>query len=225
MNMSKKKKIFTIIIIACMALALCACSKLKSTLPPLPTPRSETPAPAVDFFPQPEVTTDVFAPPVPTMDTMPAPTAEIPAQMPTPPVMTPIPTPAPTPDPTPEPTPEPPREDPNTPHLFIENQTLPESMPRYGVADLYGEIYTDKGVIAMVTGRIFSNDSGEDVQICNFYPYTNTFSLAGTVNAQLIFGVLEPGSYTYIVSAIAENESYSSGSVVLIEHGFQIYYD
>ena len=148
-----------------------------------------------------------------------------PDQMPTPPVMTPIPTPAPTPDPTPEPTPEPPREDPNTPHLFIENQTLPESMPRYGVADLYGEIYTDKGVIAMVTGRIFSNDSGEDVQICNFYPYTNTFSLAGTVNAQLIFGVLEPGSYTYIVSAIAENESYSSGSVVLIEHGFQIYYD
>ena len=69
------------------------------------------------------------------------------------------------------------------------------------------------------------NDSGEDVQICNFYPYTTAFSLAGTVNAQLIFGVLEPGSYTYVVSAIAENESYSSGSVVLIEHGFQIYYD
>ena len=109
--------------------------------------------------------------------------------------------------------------------MFIENQTLPESMPRGGVADLYGDIYTDKGLIAMVTGRIFSNDSGEDVQICNFYPYTNTFSLAGTVNAQLIFGVLEPGSYTYIVTAIAENDSYSSGSVVLIEHGFQIYYD
>ena len=75
--------------------------------------------------------------------------------------------------------------------------------------------------IALTVARI----SGEDVQICNFYPYTNTFSLAGTVNAQLIFGVLEPGSYTYIVTAIAENDSYSSGSVVLIEHGFQRYYD
>ena len=220
MNMIGKKKILAIFIIACMVFALCACSKLRSTLPPLPTPRTETPAPTVDIFSQPEVTADVFAP-APTMDTMPAPSVEVPAGMPAPPVMTP----APTPVPTPEPTPEPPREDPNTPHLYIENETLPQSMPRYGVAELYGDIYTDKGVIAMVTGRIFSNDSGEDVQICNFYPYTDTFSLAGTVNAQLIFGVLEPGSYTYIVSAIAENDSYSSGSVVLIEHGFQIYYD
>ena len=220
MNVINKKKILTVFIIACMALMLCACSKLKNTLPPLPTPRTETPAPTVDIFSQPAVTADVFAP-APTTDPMPAPTAELPAQMPVPPVVTP----APTPVPTPEPTPEPPREDPNTPHLFIENETLPQSMPRYGVADLYGDIYTDKGVIAMVTGRIYSNDSGEDVQVCNFYPYTNTFSLAGTVNAQLIFGVLEPGSYTYVVSAIAENESYSSGSVVLIEHGFQIYYD
>lgn len=220
MNMIKKKKILTVFIVACMALTLCACSKLKSTLPPLPTPRTETPAPTVDVFSQPEVTADVFAP-APTMDTMPAPSVEVPAGMPAPPVVTP----APTPVPTPEPTPELPREDPNTPHLYIENETLPQSMPRYGVAELYGDIYTDKGVIAMVTGRIFSNDSGEDVQICNFYPYTDSFSLAGTVNAQLIFGVLEPGSYTYIVSAIAENDSYSSGSVVLIEHGFQIYYD
>ena len=220
MNMIKKKKILTVFIVACMALTLCACSKLKSTLPPLPTPRTETPAPTMDVFSQPEVTADVFAP-APTMDTMPAPSVEVPAGMPAPPVVTP----APTPVPTPEPTPEPPREDPNTPHLYIENETLPQSMPRYGVAELYGDIYTDKGVIAMVTGRIFSNDSGEDVQICNFYPYTDSFSLTGTVNAQLIFGVLEPGSYTYIVSAIAENDSYSSGSVVLIEHGFQIYYD
>ena len=220
MNMIKKKKILTVFIVACMALTLCACSKLKSTLPPLPTPRTETPAPTMDVFSQPEVTADVFAP-APTMDTMPAPSVEVPAGMPAPPVVTP----APTPVPTPEPTPEPPREDPNTPHLYIENETLPQSMPRYGVAELYGDIYTDKGVIAMVTGRIFSNDSGEDVHICNFYPYTDSFSLAGTVNAQLIFGVLEPGSYTYIVSAIAENDSYSSGSVVLIEHGFQIYYD
>jgi len=209
------KRLLCAFVVVCMMCLLGACSRILDKLPPLPTPTTETPAP----------TTDVFAMPEATM--LPAPGAEtVPeAAVPPAPIPTPEPTPLPTPEPTPMPTPEPPREDPNIPHLFIENETLPESMPRGGVADLYGDIYTDKGLIAMVTGRIFSNDSGEDVQICNFYPYTNTFSLAGTVNAQLIFGVLEPGSYTYVVTAIAENDSYSSGSVILIEHGFQIYYD
>ena len=206
MSRIKVKRLLCAFVVVCMICFLGACSRILDKLPPLPTPAPEMPAPTTDIFTE---------PPAPSAE--PIPVATVPP--------TPIPTPAPTPEPTPVPTPEPPREDPNTPHLFIENETLPESMPRGGVADLYGDIYTDKGLIAMVTGRIFSNDSGEDVQICNFYPYTNTFSLAGTVNAQLIFGVLEPGSYTYIVTAIAENDSFSSGSVVLIEHGFQIYYD
>lgn len=201
------KRLLCAFAVICMICLLGACSHIRDKLPPLPTPTTETPAPTMDIFAAPEETVP------PTPSAAPVPAATVP------------PTPTPAPVPTPMPTPEPPREDPNTPHLFIENETLPESMPRGGVADLYGDIYTDKGLIAMVTGRIFSNDSGEDVQICNFYPYTNTFSLAGTVNAQLIFGVLEPGSYTYIVTAIAENDSFSSGSVVLIEHGFQIYYD
>ena len=207
MRRIKMKRLLCAFAVICMICLLGACSRVRDKLPPLPTPTTETPAPTTDIFAAPKET----VPPAPSAEPVPA--ATVP------------PTPMPTPEPTPMPTPEPPREDPNTPHLFIENQTLPESMPRGGVADLYGDIYTDKGLIAMVTGRIFSNDSGEDVQICNFYPYTNTFSLAGTVNAQLIFGVLEPGSYTYVVTAIAENDSYSSGSVVLIEHGFQIYYD
>ena len=210
MRKIRLKRLLCAVAAVCMVCFLGACSSIMSKLPPLPTPSAETPAPTIDIFAVPETP----APPAP-----PAPSTEpVPAEI--------VPsTPMPTPEPTPVPTPEPPLEDPNIPHLFIENETLPESMSRYGVADLYGDIYTDRGVIAMVTGRIYSNDSGEDVQICNFYPYTNTFSLAGTVNAQLIFGLLEPGSYTYIVSAIAENDSYSSGSVVLIEHGFQIYYD
>ncbi len=211
MRRIKMKRLLCAFVAVCMMCLLGACSRILDKLPPLPTPASETPVSTTDIFAAPEGT----VPPAPSAEPVPA--ATVPP--------TPIPTPEPTPEPTPMPTPEPPREDPTTPHLFIENQTLPESMPRGGVADLYGDIYTDKGLIAMVTGRIFSNDSGEDVQICNFYPYTNTFSLAGTVNAQLIFGVLEPGSYTYVVTAIAENDSYSSGSVVLIEHGFQIYYD
>jgi hypothetical protein len=97
-------------------------------------------------------------------------------------------------------------------------------MAQYGVADLLGEIYTDKGVIAQVCGRIYNNDSGQNEQICMYYPYAQYFSLGGTVNANLIFGMLEPGHYTYIVSAIAENNSYSSGEKVLIEHAFEIYY-
>ena len=210
MRKIRLKRLLCAVAAVCMVCFLGACSSVMSKLPPLPTPSTETPAPTIDIFAVPETP----APPAP-----PAPSTEpVPAEIVPP-------TPMHTPEPTPVPTPEPPLEDPNIPHLFIENETLPESMPRYGVADLYGDIYTDRGVIAMVTGRIYSNDSGEDVQICNFYPYTNAFSLAGTVNAQLIFGLLDPGSYTYIVSAIAENDSYSSGSVVLIEHGFQIYYD
>ena len=213
MRRIKMKRLLCAFVVVCMISLLGACSRIVDKLPPLPTPTTETPAPTTDIFAAPEET----VPPVPSAEPVPA--ATVPPAPPAPPA------PMSTPEPTPMPTPEPPREDPNIPHLFIENETLPESMPRGGVADLYGDIYTDKGLIAMVTGRIFSNDSGEDVQICNFYPYTNAFSLAGTVNAQLIFGVLEPGSYTYIVTAIAENDSYSSGSVVLIEHGFQIYYD
>ena len=125
--------------------------------------------------------------------------------------------------PVPVPTPTPYVEDPNIPHLFIEGETLPQSMGQYGVAELYGNIYTDKGVIAMVWGRIVDAD-GVVVQNCKYYPYTDSFSLAGTVNAELHFAVLEPGHYAYVVSAIAENNSYSSGEKVLIEHPFEIYY-
>ena len=157
MSRIKVKRLLCAFVVVCMICLLGACSRVLDKLPPLPTPTTETPAPTTDIFTE---------PPAPSAE--PVPVATVPP--------TPIPTPAPTPEPTPMPTPEPPREDPNTPHLFIENETLPESMPRGGVADLYGDIYTDKGLIAMVTGRIFSNDSGEDVQICNFYPYTNTFS-------------------------------------------------
>lgn len=131
--------------------------------------------------------------------------------------------------PSPASTPDP-AEDPNTPHLFIENVTYPKDMPHGSALEVYGDIYTDKGVIAMVSGYIVDADgnrlvdaAGNVIQSNNFYPYTETFSLAGTVNAVLKFGELKPGIYTYIVSAIAENDSFSSGSVTLIEHTFEVY--
>lgn len=202
------KKQLVILIVMCMACMLGACSRIKSIeLPPLPTPSAETPAP----------TADPFAPTLPAEAQTPAP---VPTMFPVP---SPVSTPVPTPEPTPVPTPTPFVEDPNIPHLFIEGETLPQSMGQYGVADLYGNIYTDKGVIAMVWGRIVDAD-GVIVQNCKYYPYTDSFSLAGTVNAELHFAVLEPGHYAYVVSAIAENNSYSSGEKVLIEHPFEIYY-
>ena len=207
----KPKKNFSILLLLGLVLLLGACSRIAGIdIPPLPTPRDE----------QPEAAAPVqTVPPLPPTPAAP----EFSLAPVTPPPAPPV-TPSPTPVPTPDPTPEPVQEDPNVPHLRIENATLPQSMEPYGVVNLQGEIYTDKGVIAQVCGRIYNNDTGQNDQICMYYPYEPYFSLAGTVNAKLIFGVLEPGHYSYIVSAIAENNSFSSGEQVLIEHAFEIYY-
>ncbi len=114
-------------------------------------------------------------------------------------------------------------ENPNAPHLYIEGATYPESMGQGGIAMLVGQIYVDKGVIVQVVGRIV-DENGSNIQQCVYYPYVSTFSLAGTVNAELVFGLLEPGDYRYIVSAIAENNSYTNGEEILIDHSFTIYY-
>lgn len=122
-----------------------------------------------------------------------------------------------------EPMPEPTPEDPNIPHLFIDGATYPENMTQGGIAQLLGEIYTDKGVIALVRGCIL-DENGTAVQQCNDFPYEPRYSLAGTVNAKLVFGQLQPGHYRYVVTAIAEYNSYSNGEEVLIDHPFEIYY-
>lgn len=126
-------------------------------------------------------------------------------------------------EPAPEAMPEPTPEDPNIPHMYMDGATYPESMTQGGIAQLLGDIYTDKGVIALVRGCIV-DENGTNVQQCNFFPYEPHFSLAGTVNAKLVFGQLQPGSYRYVVTAIAENNSYSNGEEVLIDHPFEIYY-
>ena len=208
------KRLFCVALVWGTLCLLGACSRLeriKNDIPPLPRPGQASAAPTADVFIQPA-----------------APQFSDPGQQAPPntepvPVPTPAPTPFPTPVPTPVPTPEPPREDPNTPHLFIDNATYPEDMPQYSSVNLMGEIYTDKGVIAMVWGRILDAD-GEIVQNCKFYPYTNYFSLAGTVNAELLFGMLEPGHYAYVVSAVAENNSFTNGEEILIEQPFEVFY-
>ena len=192
----KIKRIAVILLAAC-CLLLCGCSRLaRITLPPLPTPVVETPTPSPTATPEPT--------PVPT------------------PVPTPEPTPEPEPEPTPVPTPEP--EDVNTPHLSIENETLPQDMTQYGIQDLLGEITTDKGMITLVRGVILDADGNVvDGQECIDYPYAPYCSIAGTVNAVITFGSLQPGNYVYELSATAENNGIITEKV-LISQPFEVYY-
>ena len=219
MNTTMLKRLSAVILVLCAVCLLGACSRLAEIqLPPLPTVAPKSEIPSEDTFmldpraalsetqQQELLPNQVFS-----IEATPDPaTAAAPAVTPEPAPLT-----------TPEPTPEP--EDPNIPHMHIENATYPESMSPGGVAYLYGNIVVDKGLIVQVRGRIVDAD-GYNVQQCIYYPYESSFSLAGTVNSELVFGLLEPGHYSYIVSAIAENNSYTNGEEVLIEHPFEIYY-
>lgn len=190
-------KRITVILLAVCCLLLCGCNRLtKITLPPLPTPVTETPTPS----------------PTATPESTPAAT----------PVPTPEPTPEPSPEPTPVPTPEP--ENVNTPHLSIANETLPQNMTQYSIQTLLGEISTDKGMITMVRGVILDADGNVvDGQECIDYPYAPSCSIAGTVNAVLTFGMLQPGNYVYELSATAENNGVTNEKI-LISQPFEVYY-
>ena len=94
-------------------------------------------------------------------------------------------------------------------------------MVRYNVADLHGWISTDKGLITMVWG-ILLDSGGNIVQECTYTPYEQSFSLAGTVNADLQFAYLEPDTYTYQVFAVAENKGLVNEQT-LIDHSFTIF--
>lgn len=108
------------------------------------------------------------------------------------------------------------------PRLSIKNATYPvDEILQYGIWDLCGEISTDKGVIAMVRGRIVDRNNNV-IQESTFYPYESSFNLTGTINAGLVFGTLNVGNYRYILSAIAEYNSCSSGEVILIDRAFSI---
>lgn len=190
---------FTLVL--CLAL-FSGCSRLSGVeLPPLPTPTVATPSPEPTPEPTPSPT------PSPRAAASPAPTAA-PAET----------EPAAAAEPSAAPAPEP--QDPNTPRLSISDETVPENMAQYSTVNLLGEITTDKGQIAQVWGRI-TDAEGNVVQECVFYPYSQSFGLAGTVNAELHFGQLVPGSYVYVLSAVAESNAYHA-DVTLISHAFEV---
>ena len=222
MKTTMLKRLSAVILTLCAVCLLGACSRLANIeLPPLPTVGPKNDVPAEETFtldPRAALSETQQQELIPSQDFTPE-AAPDPTYAPYTPAAEP--TPMLTPPPTPEPTPEP--EDPNIPHMRIENATYPENMSPGGVAYLYGNIIVDKGLIVQVRGRIVDAD-GYNVQQCIYYPYESNFSLAGTVNSELVFGLLEPGHYAYIVSAIAENNSYTNGEEILIEHPFEVYY-
>lgn len=169
---------------------------------------------------------DIDLPPIPTYsDETPAPTA----------APTPVPTSAPTPTPasseapisyikpveeSAEPSPVPTVQT-EVPFISISGETLPEDMVQYNVATLHGHVSTDKGNVIRVWASLLDG-SGNTVQECSFNPAQASFSLAGTVNAQLRFAELQPGDYTYVLSAEAENLGIKTQKE-LIRHSFTVF--
>lgn len=179
-------KIIILSLAAALLLAGCG-SIVKIELPPLPTPtEAPTPTPVPTYVPK--VT--------PTPEPTPEPEAS--------PEVSAAPTPTPVSIPTPAATPK------HTgPAITVENMTLPENMLQYNVVSLLGWIYTDRGIITDVYASI-TDDKGSIVQDSHYSPYETKFGLAGTVNADLAFAVLTPGSYTYQITVTAQDGAEST---------------
>lgn len=178
------------------SLLLSACSSPLSELelPPLPTPTEEpSPTPVPTY--------------VPKLSPTPAPTEAEASPSPLPLA---LPTPVPTPTAVP-----------GAPLITAENITLPEDMLENNISSLLGWIYTDSGFISEVYASI-TDASGETVQDCLFHSDQASFSLAGTVNAELQFARLTPGGYTYLLTATAVN-AVTSVTETLAEQPFTVY--
>lgn len=199
------------VIFLCLALALVILSGCDKTLdvdlPPIPTYSDETPTPSVAVRP------NVTASPTPVAVITPT-TSSSPAPGESGPEVTKAPDPMPTSTPTPTPSPD-------VPIISISGQTLPEDMLQFNIATLHGHISTDKGHIAKVTAKLV-NDEGTAVQECSFDHSYASFSLAGTVNAELRFAELLPGTYSYILMAEAEYNG-ARTKQELINHSFCVF--
>ena len=182
-----KQKFAVLLLCAVLVAFACGCSAKESLeLPPLPTYSDETPgptpSPAQTATPKPSAAPKATAVPKASASPSPSPagvstglTASPSATMQPAPTMTPFPS-----------------LETNEPVITIEGETLPEDMMVYNVATLHGNVKTDKGIITLVNAYIL-DANGNAVQECYFTPMSASFSLAGTVNAQLRFAVLQPG--------------------------------
>ena len=182
--------------ILCFVLLLASCAgTTEIELPPIPTYSDSTPAPAPSQIPTPSPKPTVKPSAAPIIYNTPEPENTVPSPVPT--VET------------------------NVPFISISDETLPQDMVQYNVATLHGHVSTDKGTIIKVAAKLLDGN-GNTIQECSFTPYQTSFSLAGTVNAQLRFAELSSGEYTYVLTAEAENEEIKT-SKELINHSFTIF--
>lgn len=170
---------------------------------------------------------DIDLPPLPT------PTVAVSTPPPTyVPKVTPTPTPTPTPSQPPEPTPTPApvpaqiaipviEETVREPEITVTDVTLPEDMAQYNIAMLHGWISVQSGVITEVYASV-SDEAGNVVQESRYNPYEMQFSLAGTVNADLAFAQLAPGTYDYQVTVTAESGENTNVETVIFT-SFTVY--
>lgn len=190
------QKALTLLLALLMLVAVPACADTAELdLPPLPTYSDETPVPSVS----------------PTQTVKPSPTAS------------PTPSPSPAPSaaaesaaPSPQPTVET-----DVPVIILSDETLPGDMLQFNVADVRGYVNCDNGSITKVSAML-TDENGTAVQSCYFTPMLASFSLAGTVNAQLQFAMLQPGTYYYQLYANAENNGVCT-QTQLINHKFTVY--
>ena len=165
----KIQRAITVLIAVLMLVFCAACGHSPEIeLPPLPTYSDETPSPTD----RPKPSISPTASPTPTVES----SREV-SESPTPTQTVP---------PTPVPTVQS-----DVPVISISGETLPSDMLQYNVAALRGIVSTDKGNITNVSAML-TDESWEIVQSCSYQHVTPSFSLAGTVNAQLQFAILQP---------------------------------
>lgn len=190
----RRLSVFLSVFFAAFFLASCAASS-DIEIPPLPTYSEETPVPSLSPSPVPSPTATPRPSSAPIVYNTPEPEIASPSPVPT--VQT------------------------DVPIISISGATLPEDMVIYNVATLHGQISTDKGSIIRVEASLLGED-GSVVQECYFQPYQINFSLAGTVNAELRFAELQPGKYTYLLVAEADNAGINTRKE-LVSHTFNVF--
>lgn len=105
-----------------------------------------------------------------------------------------------------------------TPTLSISGETYPVGALRLGANfPIRGSVNTDCGMIKSVDAFVVNTDTNRTVDGFEFHhrPNTVVYDLRTTLNNDFIFNNLEPGNYSYIVTAEAVNGSLSSYSILI----------
>lgn len=106
------------------------------------------------------------------------------------------------------------------PTLYLSGETLPSSVSEGSSFGIRGTITTDSGVITNVYGAI-TDSSGNTVQSGEYHPNSGSHNLRYSINNDLIFNRLSPGTYTYLVRASARSGSEET-TQTLVSQAFSV---